>query len=92
MAAAGADLQGQAVTRSAGEERDRGEASSCRSASVAEARELSEQLVRPAVVADRWAGASWAQIGAGHGISAEAARRPSGRRARAMAMVRGGGW
>ena len=92
MAAAGADLQGQAVTQSAGEELDRGGASSCRSASVAEVPELSEQLVRLAVVADRWAGASWAPIGAGHGISAEAARRRSERRARAMATMRGRGW
>ncbi|MEV7995839.1 hypothetical protein AB0O67_29280 [Streptomyces sp. NPDC086077] len=41
--------------------------------------ELAEQLVRAAVWADRQAGASWAQIGAGLGISAEAARGRFGR-------------
>ncbi|MET7391580.1 hypothetical protein ACFYPT_41735 [Streptomyces sp. NPDC005529] len=41
--------------------------------------ELAGRLVRAAVLADRQAGASWAQIGAGLGISAEAARSRFGR-------------
>ncbi|MFI9542536.1 hypothetical protein ACIHAR_00880 [Streptomyces sp. NPDC052016] len=40
---------------------------------------LAGQLVHSAVLADRRAGASWAQIGAGLGISAEAARGRYGR-------------
>lgn len=41
--------------------------------------ELAGRLVRAAVLADRQAGASWTQIGAGLGISAEAARSRFGR-------------
>ncbi|WP_158716110.1 hypothetical protein [Streptomyces sp. NRRL B-24720] len=41
--------------------------------------ELAGQLVRAAVLADRQAGANWSQIGAGLGISAEAARSRFGR-------------
>ncbi|SCY32951.1 Serine phosphatase RsbU, regulator of sigma subunit [Streptomyces sp. 136MFCol5.1] len=44
-------------------------------AAVAEVPALADQLVRCAVLADRRTGASWAQIGAGLGIGAEAARR-----------------
>lgn len=36
--------------------------------------ELTEELTRVAVLADRAAGAQWARIGAGVGLSAEAAR------------------
>ncbi|MEV6655187.1 hypothetical protein [Streptomyces sp. NPDC051219] len=46
---------------------------------MAEVSELARQLVRSAVAADRRAGASWAQIGAGLGISGEAARARFGR-------------
>ncbi|MEU6652490.1 SpoIIE family protein phosphatase [Streptomyces sp. NPDC046900] len=46
----------------------------CHSAAVAEVLELAERLVRHAVLADRQAGASWARIGAGLGISGGAAR------------------
>ncbi|MFJ5779894.1 hypothetical protein [Streptomyces sp. NPDC093094] len=48
-------------------------------AAVARIPELAGELVRAAVLADRRAGASWAQIGAGLGISAEAARARFGR-------------
>ncbi|MGS2586679.1 hypothetical protein [Streptomyces hebeiensis] len=48
-------------------------------AAVAQVPELAGQLVRAAVVADRRAGASWEQTGAGLGISAEAARSRFGR-------------
>ncbi|MFI8008381.1 hypothetical protein [Streptomyces sp. NPDC086010] len=41
--------------------------------------DLAWQLVRAAVLADRRAGASWEQIGAGLGVSAEAARSRFGR-------------
>lgn len=46
---------------------------------VARVPELAGRLVRWAVLADRRAGASWAQIGAALGISAEAARSRFGR-------------
>ncbi|MER5959025.1 hypothetical protein [Streptomyces sp. NPDC001893] len=48
-------------------------------AAVARVPDLAGALVRAAVLADRRAGASWAQIGAGLGISAEAARSRFGR-------------
>ncbi|MFF7738401.1 MULTISPECIES: hypothetical protein [unclassified Streptomyces] len=48
-------------------------------AAAARVPELAEQLLRAAVLADRRAGASWEQIGAGLGISAEAARGRFGR-------------
>ncbi|MFH9202067.1 hypothetical protein ACH4KO_31470 [Streptomyces anulatus] len=41
--------------------------------------DLAGQLVRAAVLADRRSGASWEQIGAGLGVSAEAARSRFGR-------------
>ncbi|MFI0421703.1 hypothetical protein [Spongiactinospora sp. 9N601] len=46
---------------------------------VREFAELAAEAVRLAVLADRQAGASWAQVGAGLGISADAARRRYGR-------------
>lgn len=49
------------------------------SAAVARVPDLAGQLVREAVRADRQAGASWAEIGAGLGISGEAARSRFGR-------------
>ncbi|WP_328889207.1 hypothetical protein [Streptomyces sp. NBC_00316] len=52
--------------------------------------DLAGQLVRAAVLADRQAGASWAQIGAGLGISAEAARSRFGRNRSAAPAGRGG--
>ncbi|MDX3766400.1 MULTISPECIES: DUF6233 domain-containing protein [unclassified Streptomyces] len=60
------------------------------SAAVAQVPGLAGQLVRLAVLADRRAGASWAQIGAGLGISAEAARGRFGR-VRAAASAGGNG-
>ncbi|WP_030274264.1 hypothetical protein [Streptomyces sp. NRRL B-24484] len=48
-------------------------------AAVAQVPELAGQVVRSAVLADRSAGASWAQIGEGLGISADAARARFGR-------------
>lgn len=59
-------------------------------AAVARVSDLAGQLVRAAVLADRRAGASWAQIGAGLGISAEAARSRFGRSRRAAPAGRGG--
>lgn len=72
MAAAGADLllQVQLAAERAGQDDPAG----CCSAAVARVPELSEQLVLLAVAADRRAGASWAEIGAHLGLSAEAAR------------------
>ncbi|MET7565308.1 hypothetical protein ABZS95_34955 [Streptomyces sp. NPDC005479] len=52
--------------------------------------DLAGKLVRTAVLADRQAGASWAQIGAGLGISAEAARSRFGRSRSAAPAGRGG--
>ncbi|MFB7225894.1 hypothetical protein ACWD4L_32790 [Streptomyces sp. NPDC002596] len=52
--------------------------------------DLAGELVRAAVLADRQAGASWAQIGAGLGISAEAARSRFGRNRSAAPAGRGG--
>ncbi|MET8188731.1 hypothetical protein [Streptomyces sp. NPDC005078] len=52
--------------------------------------DLAGELVRTAVLADRQAGASWAQIGAGLGISAEAARSRFGRSRSAAPAGRGG--
>ncbi|MFE0509149.1 hypothetical protein [Streptomyces sp. NPDC058964] len=46
---------------------------------MAQVRELAGQLVRCAVLADRRAGATWTQIGAALGISADAARSRFGR-------------
>ncbi|GDY69820.1 hypothetical protein SAV14893_092130 [Streptomyces avermitilis] len=51
----------------------------CQCAVVAQVPELAGRLVRSAVPADRRAGAGWAQIGAGLGISAEGARSRFGR-------------
>lgn len=48
-------------------------------AAVARIPELAGELVRAAIVADRRAGASWAEIGRGLGISTEAARARFGR-------------
>ncbi|KJK47990.1 hypothetical protein [Streptomyces sp. NRRL F-4428] len=48
-------------------------------AAVARIPDLAGELVRAAVLADRRAGASWAEVGAGLGISAEAARARFGR-------------
>ncbi|RFC78425.1 helix-turn-helix domain-containing protein [Streptomyces sp. AcE210] len=59
-------------------------------AAVARVSDLAGQLVRAAVLADRQAGASWAQIGAGLGISAEAARSRFGRSRRAAPAGQGG--
>ncbi|MEU8834325.1 hypothetical protein [Streptomyces sp900116325] len=59
-------------------------------AAVARVSDLAGELVRAAVLADRQAGASWAQIGAGLGISAEAARSRFGRSRSAAAVGRGG--
>ncbi|MCX5315873.1 hypothetical protein [Streptomyces sp. NBC_00154] len=59
-------------------------------AAVAQVSDLAGQLVRAAVLADRQAGASWAQIGAGLGISAEAARSRFGRSRSAAPVGRGG--
>lgn len=59
-------------------------------AAVARVPDLAGQLVRTAVPADRRAGASRAEIGAGLGISAEAARRRFGRTRAATPADRGG--
>ncbi|MGW3598464.1 hypothetical protein ACWD60_27530, partial [Streptomyces sp. NPDC005167] len=59
-------------------------------AAVARVSDLAGELVRTAVLADRQAGASWAQIGAGLGISAEAARSRFGRSRSAAPAGRGG--
>lgn len=59
-------------------------------AAVARVSDLAGQLVRAAVLADRQAGASWAQIGAGLGISAEAARSRFGRSRRPAPAGRDG--
>ncbi|MFE6806614.1 hypothetical protein ACFVEN_33880 [Streptomyces sp. NPDC057681] len=59
-------------------------------AAVARVSDLAGQLVRAAVLADRQAGASWAQIGVGLGISAEAARSRFGRSRSAASAGRGG--
>ncbi|WP_189544492.1 hypothetical protein [Streptomyces gelaticus] len=59
-------------------------------AAVARVPDLAGQLVRAVVLADRRAGASWAEIGAGLGISAEAARRRFGRTPAAAPVGRGG--
>ncbi|WP_199814123.1 hypothetical protein [Streptomyces sp. NRRL F-5135] len=59
-------------------------------AAVAQVPELAGQLVRAAVVADRRAGVSWEQIGAGLGISAEAARSRFGRLRGAARVGRSG--
>ncbi|MBT2480066.1 hypothetical protein [Streptomyces sp. ISL-94] len=59
-------------------------------AAVARVPDLAGQLVQAAVLADRRAGASWAQIGAGLGISAEAARSRFGR-TRSASPADGGG-
>ncbi|MFJ6121481.1 hypothetical protein [Streptomyces sp. NPDC092129] len=60
------------------------------SAAVAPVPDLAGELVRAAVRADRQAGASWAQIGAGLGISAEAARGRFGRTRGTAAAARTG--
>ncbi|MEU0568454.1 hypothetical protein ABZ297_24150 [Nonomuraea sp. NPDC005983] len=46
---------------------------------MSELPELATEAVQLAVLADRQAGASWAQVGAGLGISADAARHRYGR-------------
>lgn len=81
MAAAGADLrlQLQAVAEQARQPPPTGGVAGRHSAVVARVPDLAWQLVRSAVLADREAGASWAQIGAGLEISAEAARARFGR-------------
>ncbi|MFJ8996167.1 hypothetical protein ACIRQH_37915 [Streptomyces sp. NPDC102279] len=56
-------------------------------AGVASVPELAGRLVRAAVLADRQAGASCTQIGAGLGISAEAARSRFGRIRRSATFV-----
>lgn len=58
-------------------------------AAVAQVPDLAGQLVRAAVLADRRAGASWAQIGAGLGMSAETARSRFGRDRGAVSAGRG---
>lgn len=58
-------------------------------ATVARVPDLAGQLVRAAVLADRRAGASWAQIGEGLGVSAEAARGRFGRPGRGSGAARG---
>ncbi|MGW9028383.1 hypothetical protein ACWGQ5_30385 [Streptomyces sp. NPDC055722] len=89
MAAAGADLLLQVQTAAERACEDGG--AGCCTAAVARVPELSEQLVRLAVAADRRAGASWAQIGAHLGMSAEAARGRFARRAGAVKWVHDGG-
>ncbi|MGW2506157.1 hypothetical protein ACWCXL_34620 [Streptomyces sp. NPDC001588] len=89
MAAAGADLLLQ--VRLAAQQAGQDDPAGCCSAAVARVPELSEQLVRLAVAADRRAGASWAEIGAHLGLSAEAARGRFARRARPSPWVRQGG-
>ncbi|MGW3600863.1 GAF domain-containing protein [Streptomyces sp. NPDC005167] len=71
-----ADLltQVQAATQQASDSRPGRGAEVCHVAAVAQVPGLADQLVRWAVLADRRTGASWAQIGAGLGISAETAR------------------
>ncbi|MFF8604049.1 hypothetical protein ACF065_33665 [Streptomyces sp. NPDC015232] len=59
-------------------------------AAVARIPDLAGELVRAAVLADRRAGAGWAQIGAGLGISAEAARARFGRTRSVARSGRGG--
>ncbi|MGM9387029.1 GAF domain-containing protein, partial [Streptomyces antibioticus] len=56
-------------------------------AEAAEVPDLADQLVRNAVRADRQAGATWAQIGAGLGIGGEAARNRYGRGRTAVATT-----
>ncbi|MFF2214126.1 SpoIIE family protein phosphatase [Streptomyces antibioticus] len=56
-------------------------------AEAAEVPDLADQLVRNAVQADRQAGATWAQIGAGLGIGGEAARNRYGRGRAAVATT-----
>ncbi|MEW1681710.1 hypothetical protein [Streptomyces sp. NPDC093594] len=72
-------LEVQAVAQRAHELPSSGRCAGWHSAAVACVPDLAGQLVRAAVRADRQAGASWAQIGAGLGISAEAARSRFGR-------------
>jgi hypothetical protein len=81
VAAAGEDLicQVQTLAQRARELPSPGPCTPWHSAAVARVPDLAGQLVRAAVRADRQAGASWAQIGAGLGISAEAARSRFGR-------------
>ncbi|WP_327419819.1 hypothetical protein OG763_00615 [Streptomyces sp. NBC_01230] len=81
MAAAGEDLIGQVqtLTQQLHELAPPGPCTQWQSAAVARVPDLAGQLVRAAVRADRQAGASWAQIGAGLNISAEAARSRFGR-------------
>jgi serine phosphatase RsbU (regulator of sigma subunit)/PAS domain-containing protein len=82
MLLAGADLLAgaQAAARQAADAYPRrGAAAGGLSAAVAEVPGLAEQLVRHAVLADREAGASWARIGAGLGMSGGAARSRFGR-------------
>lgn len=81
VAAAGEDLalQLQAITQHVQQQPWPGLPAGFHCAAVACVPELAGQLVRAAVLADRQAGASWSQIGAGLGISAEAARSRFGR-------------
>lgn len=81
MAEAGEELicQVQTLAQRAHELPPPGPCTQWHSAAVARVSDLAGQLVRAAVRADRQAGASWAQIGAGLGISAEAARSRFGR-------------
>jgi len=93
MTAAGEDLvfQVQALAQWVHELPSRCGCAGWHSASVARVPERAGQLVRAAVWANRQAGASWAQIGASSGISAEAARRRFGRtRGSTTPTARGG--
>ncbi|MFF3932903.1 hypothetical protein [Streptomyces hirsutus] len=81
MFLAGADLlaQVQAVTQQMSGFSSAEPAGGCHCAAVAEVPKRAARLVRLAVLADRRAGASWAQIGVALDISAEAARARFGR-------------
>ncbi|WP_461715506.1 hypothetical protein [Streptomyces sp. DSM 41036] len=81
MAAAGEVLllQVKGLAQVPGSPPSPGSAPGWHCAAVARIPDLAGELVRAAVLADRRAGASWAQIGAGLGISAEAARARFGR-------------
>ncbi|MFI8308035.1 hypothetical protein ACIF80_32385 [Streptomyces sp. NPDC085927] len=81
MFLAGADLlaQVQAVTQQMSGLSSAEPAGGCHCAAVAEVPKRAARLVRSAVLADRRAGASWAQIGVALDISGEAARARFGR-------------
>ncbi|MER6997155.1 SpoIIE family protein phosphatase [Streptomyces sp. NPDC000410] len=82
MVMAGVDLLARVQTaaqRAGDPSPERSAAAGSLCASVAEVPGLAEQLVRQAVLVDRQAGAGWARIGAGLGISGEAARSRFGR-------------